>query len=283
MFRPTVVLLHSSASSGRQWERLSDALQVFFRVHAIDLHGHGAQSDWRGDPALTLAADAALVEALVAGDGGAHVVGHSYGAAVALKLATLRPDLVHSLVAYEPVVFRLLFDHDAGHPSAHDVMALADAIRACLAQDRGDEAALRFVDFWSGTGAWASMPANRQHAVATRMPAVLRHFDALFREPFARAQLHRLEMPMLFLAGAGTVAATRRIGELLRRLLPIARHDVLARMGHMGPVTHAAHVNRRIAEFLHGRRFLARPAARGGAADPLSGRTAGALPTLPLA
>lgn len=270
----TVVLLHSSASSGRQWERLIDTLQLAFDVHALDLHGHGTRPDWRGDPAQALAADAALVEAVIAGAGGAHVVGHSYGAAVALKLATLRPALVHSLVAYEPVVFRMLFDHDTGHPAARDVIAVAQTIRERLAQGEAPEAARRFVDFWSGSGAWEAMPTNRQQAVAARMPSVLRHFDALFGEPFESARLDELAMPMLFLTGAATVAATRRIGELLRHLLPAARHQVLPQMGHMGPITHPADVNRRIAAFLHSRRFLRRPVAHGRGASPLTGRTA---------
>lgn len=87
--------------------------------------------------------------------------------------------------------------------------------------------------------------------VATRMRAVLQHFEALLREPLQRAQLVRLAMPMLFMTGAHTVAVTRRLAELLRRGLPYAHHAVLQGMGHMGPITHAAEVNRWIVKFLH--------------------------------
>ncbi len=108
MHRPTVVLLHSSASSERQWERLAELLKPRFRVRAIELHGHGEQAAWHGDGPLTLADDAAIgVPELWEADG-AHIVGHSYGAAVALKVATTVPRLVHSLVAYEPVLFPYL-------------------------------------------------------------------------------------------------------------------------------------------------------------------------------
>jgi hypothetical protein len=37
---------------------------------------------------------------------------------------------------------------------------------------------------------------------------------------------------------------------LLRALLPFARHDSLAGVGHMGPITHAGEVNRRIVDFI---------------------------------
>ena len=39
--RPVVVLLHSSASSARQWDALAQALEPQFQVHAVDLFGHG--------------------------------------------------------------------------------------------------------------------------------------------------------------------------------------------------------------------------------------------------
>lgn len=249
--RPTVVLLHSSGSSARQWGDLSETLRSRFRVHAIELHGHGARPAWRGDSPPTLADEARLAEPLLAEAGGAHIVGHSYGAAVALKLASLYPSSVRSLVAYEPVLFRWLMDDTDDHRSAQEVVAVADSMRDRLARNEGHAAAQRFIDFWSGSGSWESLPDGRRNAIARCMPAVLQHFDALFREPLRRAQLARLGIPMLFMTGSHTLAATRQLAVLLRLALPDAHHEVLRGMGHMGPITHAATVNRRIAEFLH--------------------------------
>jgi pimeloyl-ACP methyl ester carboxylesterase len=262
--RPAVVLLHSSASSARQWESLVETLRPRFRVYPVELHGHGRQTEWRGDSPLTLADEAALAEPLLAEAGGAHVVGHSFGAAVALKLATLYPGRVRSLAAYEPVMFRWLIDDEAHHRPTPEIVAIADSIRDRL--ESGDEhsAAQRFVDFWSGTGSWESLPGGKRDSIATRMRAVLSHFDALFREPLQRAQLALLRMPMLFMTGAQTVDVTRRLGELLRRALHRADHEVLHGMGHMGPITHAAEVNRRIVEFLHAH------ALTGSVTEPLS-------------
>lgn len=256
--RETVVLLHSSASSSRQWSALAESLQSRFAVHVIDFHGHGEQPDWSGDRPLTLADEAALVEPLLRESGGAHVVGHSYGAAVALKVATLHPQLVRSVVAYEPVLFGWLMCASQCDPAVRKVVALVDSIRECLA--RGDEhaTAARFVGYWSGSGAWDSISGGRQQAVATRMRAVLLHFGAVFGESFQSEDIAALEMPMLFLKGEHTVESTRRIGALLRDARPDAEHQALAGMAHMGPITHVAEVNKSIRTFLLPRGHMGR-------------------------
>lgn len=249
--RPTVVLLHSSASSARQWDRLVETLAPHFRVRAIEFHGHGERTAWRGDAPLTLADEAALAAPLLEEAGGAHVVGHSYGAAVALKLTTMYPKLVRSLVAYEPVMFRWLIDDIAHQQPVQDLVAVADSMRDRIAAGQEHSAAQRFVNFWSGGGAWESLPNGKQTSIAARMRAVIHHFDALFSEPLQRSQLAFLRMPMMFISGTHTVAVTRRIAELLRLTLPHAQHEVLQAMGHMGPITHATEVNQRLVEFLH--------------------------------
>jgi pimeloyl-ACP methyl ester carboxylesterase len=104
----SVVTLHASASSARQWQPLAAALAPRFRVHAIDLHGHGERSPWRGARALSLADEAALVAPVLSREGDVHLVGHSYGGAVALKVASMYPQHVRSVTVYEPVMFRWL-------------------------------------------------------------------------------------------------------------------------------------------------------------------------------
>lgn len=248
---PTVVLLHSSGSSLKQWDALVSLLQSRFRLQSVDFHGHGATPTWPGESALRLEDDAALVAPLLAAaPGGAHLLGHSYGGAVALKLAHLHPRQVNSVAVYEPVLFRLLFDYNARHAPAREVIAAAARIHTNLVAGRIDRAAQHFVDYWSGEGTWEAMPSARRHTVIARMPALVPHFLALFNDTLARAELGRLPMPVLSLTGARTKASTRRIGELLRLAMPNASHEMLAGMGHMGPVTHAGAVAARLAGWL---------------------------------
>jgi pimeloyl-ACP methyl ester carboxylesterase len=248
--RETVVLLHSSAASARQWDALIAALSGRYLVRAIDLHGHGAGAAWHGRTPFTLADDAALVAPLLVDAGSAHLVGHSYGGAVALKLATQQPGRVKSIVAYEPVLFRTLFKEDSWGLPARDVRAIADLIRDCLRIGKPIEAGRRFVDFWSGRGGFDRMAPARLRAMAERLGTVLLHFEALLAEAPSTGELQRLAMPRLFVTGTRTVATTRRLGELLRQHVPSAAHESLPGSGHLGPITHAAAFNARVAAFL---------------------------------
>lgn len=247
--RPTLVLLHASASSARQWDALADSLRTQFEVHAIDLHGHGQ----RPAPAQALSVhdDAALARTLLARAGGGHVIGHSYGGAVAMHLAASTPDLVHSLALYEPVLFRLLADHDAGSYGAREVFELATFVWQQVAQGRPVPAAERFVDYWSGPQAWQRLPAERQQAVAARMPVIEQQFRSLVREPMPAAALARIAMPLLCLHGTRSTSAALQMAALLRALLPHGRHEALEGLGHMAPVTHALAVNDRLMRFLN--------------------------------
>lgn len=258
----SVVLLHASGSSARQWEALAPTLAPHFEVHAIDLHGHGTRPAWAGPAPMALADDAAPVDALIARRRGRlHLVGHSYGGAVALDIARRHPQRVASIVVYEPALLGALQADAGATPEARAVGATGAHVQAAVAARRADAAAARFVDFWSGTGSWARLPITRQAAIASRMASVAHQFDALFASPDPRAALAVLAPPTLVLTGARTVPAARRIAALLEAAWPHALHRTLADMGHMGPLTHADAVHRVISDFLLRQVDPVRPAA----------------------
>ncbi|MBL8347033.1 MAG: alpha/beta hydrolase [Rubrivivax sp.] len=268
--RPLVIALHASASSARQWRALAARLEpqgaaasrtvTGYRVIAVDLHDHGVGPAWTVGGAsrapLTLEDEAALVAPLLAeagrvsDGGGVHLVGHSYGGAVALKVACQHPQHVRSLVLYEPVAFRLLMDDPASHAETQEALAVTAQMQTRLERDDVAGAAQHFVDYWSGSGTWQAMPAGARAAVEAHMPIVMQHFGALFNERQQVAAVSRLAVPTLVLSGERTVATARRIAKRLRTLLANAVHEALPGLGHMGPVTHAEFVAERIAAHL---------------------------------
>ncbi|MGE2725608.1 alpha/beta hydrolase [Mycolicibacterium pulveris] len=100
--RPTdVLLIHGLTGHGQRWQTLATRHLAEFAVAAPDLIGHG-RSSWAAP--WTMEANVAALTALVEPDGPVVVVGHSFGAALALNLAAARPDLISALVLLDPAV-----------------------------------------------------------------------------------------------------------------------------------------------------------------------------------
>lgn len=102
---PVVLMIHGASANAREFTwTLAPRLETDLRVLMADRPGHGYSERFGG--ADTLAAQAGqmagALEQLAPGRK-ATVVGHSFGGAVALRLALDRPDLVSSLVLLAPV------------------------------------------------------------------------------------------------------------------------------------------------------------------------------------
>ena len=115
-----VIALHCSLGSGRQWTRLTAELGTSYRVIAPDISGYGSQLGWTDLP-MTLADEVAhLGAAIDRVEGPLHLVGHSYGGAIAFKIATASrfADRVRSLTLIEPVLPTLLRRKSRGPAAA---------------------------------------------------------------------------------------------------------------------------------------------------------------------
>ncbi len=246
-----IVCLHSSTGSGAQWRPLLQALAGRPNVLALDLYGHGRSPAWPADAPNTLDVDAEAVRArlhqLDDESGGTlrgvHLVGHSYGAAVALRLAMLlaqrQPQRVLSLTLYEPVVFGLLAEGTV-QPARHEIEDVARAVATLVKAGATTDAARIFVGYWGGPAAWGAMNEAQQASVRHRIATVPRHFDALFAARWHARDLQRLQaLPVLLMQGSRTRAPARHVVERLHALLPQAQGLTIEGAGHLGPMTHA--------------------------------------------
>jgi len=101
---PAVVFLHSLAGNTRQWEAQLRQVRKSGRGVAIDLRGHGGSerpSDAQYGIEVQVADVDAVVDALELER--LAVVGHSFGAGVALEYAAARPERVTHLVVADPI------------------------------------------------------------------------------------------------------------------------------------------------------------------------------------
>jgi len=237
-----VVALHCSGSSGRQWDPYAERLPAGLRLTAPDLLGSGREQAWTPGAPVTLEAEARRVLAAFPGDGApAHLIGHSYGGAVALEIALRWPEKVRTLTLYEPVRFALL-----RHAEAAGIRQLVIDAGTRIAQlaDSGrlHESAAMFVDYWSGRGTWDKLPAPRRQLFADRMRKVAAEFGALFSDDLPAEAYGQLSMPMRLIAGMRSPLPARKVVEQLAMRCRHAGVVHLAGLGHMGPVTDPARV-----------------------------------------
>jgi len=142
-----VVLVHGLSGSTRWWVRNTPALAARHRVYLVNLPGFGALHLHGPRFMLTEAADWLAEWMAAVGDGPWHLVGHSMGGYIAIRVAARQPELLRRLVLVSP----------AGVPTGRSVLGyglplLATSLAATpsflpvLALDAaGDAAAARVV------------------------------------------------------------------------------------------------------------------------------------------
>jgi pimeloyl-ACP methyl ester carboxylesterase len=248
---PAVVCFHSNASSSAQWRSLMDLLSGNYRVLAPDSYGSGRSPDWHSDREISLQDEVNLIEpVLVLANAPFCLVGHSYGAAVALMAALANPGRVRALAVYEPTLFSLVDTH---RPAPNGLDGIRNAVfAAAAALDVGDRdaAAGHFIDFWVGAGSWSATPAQRKPAIAESVANVRRWSHALFTEPTPAEAFAALDLPILYMLGGSSPEPAHSVARVLLPFLPGARVVEFAGLGHMAPVTHPEVINAEIAKFL---------------------------------
>lgn len=251
-----LVCLHSSSGSHAQWRGLTDALGGRCQTISPDLFGHGRSPDWPMGYANTLHVDAHGVSALMRAAAsslatrGIHLVGHSYGGAVAMQIALHHPRWVRSLTLYEPVPFGVMRSMAPADAALGEIEDIAHSVEAMVHRNELEGAARIFVGYWGGASAWEALGPAQRTAVAARIATVPRHFDALLRANWNPRVLSCLNMPILLIRGSNSRLPARRVSELLGHALPHIQRLEVAGAGHLGPMTHEPEVSARMLAFL---------------------------------
>jgi pimeloyl-ACP methyl ester carboxylesterase len=238
-----VVLIHCSASSARQWDPLVAEL-AGFQAMALDLYGHGKRQRWHGAGALSLAHEAAAIWNAVPAGEPFHLVGHSYGGAVALRFALSFPERLHSLTLIEPSCFHLLVDEIDSHAQAlAEIRSVAGAINCAVLSGDYRGGMQTFIDYWGGAGTWKRVAEERKAQFADLAVCVAQHFCSLLGETTPLAACMDIRVPTLVLCGTDSPAPSQLIARQIADTIPHAQRRMIAGVNHMSPITHPDKVN----------------------------------------
>lgn len=239
-----VLALHCSLAHSGAWSGLVDHLSGV-TVTATDQPGHGRAPDWDGITDLHGLTTRQSVEMADILSNGAPIdlVGHSFGATIALRMALERPDLVRSMVLIEPPLFAAA--RASGSAAFVPFRAAHLAVAQALHDGRAQDAAAMFHGQWGNGTAFADLPARQQrymvdriHFVVSQNPVLLEDEAGLLRH----LGLESMGIPVLMVEGASSPPIVKAVQDELGRRLPNVTRLAVPGAGHMVPITHPAAV-----------------------------------------
>ena len=211
-----------------------------------DLPGYGKSDALDGSPRLADIVDvlSSLFRKL---DQPAHLVGHSFGGAVALKAAQMLPDKILSLTVIEPASFHLLRDDRIAAPYLTEIEAVEQSMAGHITAGDQSEAMACFIDFWNGDGAWERTSEGLRQKLAAMAGQVMKDFQAIASEETQISDLGSLACPTLVMAGELSPNLTRYVVKCLAACLRNGRVEEIIDAGHMAPLTDPHEVDPMIA------------------------------------
>lgn len=260
-----VVFVHASASGIAQWRAYQQALSDRYVTAAVNLYGYGATTPWGRPYRQRLGDQAGLVGTVIQAIGRpTHVVGHSFGGAVALETARQCRDDVVSVAVYEPTVFWML--QTEAPECWEEISAMVRAVQTGVAAGDLRGAASGFVDYWAQGRQWERMSDRQRATAASAMASVAHEADALTSPPAdPDAWLADVPVPTLVMQAQDSPAPVREVARLLTEHGQRRLH-VIDSGGHMAPVTNPAGVLGVLQPFLDrhssSRRLVASTASR---------------------
>lgn len=204
------------------------------RYQLITYHKRGWLGSTHTPAPVTVSDHAADAAALLAHIGvrRAHIVGHSSGAAVAVQLAILRPEIVHTLALLELSLLSV--------PAAEGFLQKAGSAFEAYAAGRHETALAIFMSAVSGLD-WDACRRVLDSRVPGAVAAAIRDADTFFgielpalgAWTFGAAEAKHVAQPVLSVVGTDTEPLWIEIAMLLRAWLPQVEDCVIDGAGHL--------------------------------------------------
>lgn len=246
-----VVFIHGAVSDCRVWLEQFTAFAEDYRVISYSRRFHQPNNREENDSNYTRATHTAdLVGFLQALNiEKANLIGHSYGASIALSAALDHPELVGSLILGEPSPFPDLFQKEELSFLSEQKAGFEAAMK--LAQNGNEEAAVRhFLKVIVGIDALPLLPEERRSAVLANADTLLPMLRTYYDSAIDREQLNNLNIPTLLVTGELSPRIARLSNETINRNLPNSKIAILKCASHGLQIENSEGFNQLVSDFL---------------------------------
>ena len=236
-----VLAIHCTIAHAGAWRGVARLMEEETTLTAFDMLSHGRSPDWDEsgdfqDRITEIGADFLT--------GRMDVVGHSFGATVALRLAVAYPERIRSLTLIEPVLFAAAKGSGSFGPYRQ---VIAEYDRLIAAQSR-EEAAREFLRLWGAGGGLDDMPDGQRRYMIDRIHFIKASDAALFEDSAGLVpRLGQVTAPTLLVEGAERLPVTAAVIDRMARDIPDTVRVTVPGAGHMVPITHPGPVAAAIA------------------------------------
>lgn len=247
-----VIFIHGAVSDFRTWLEQIGVFSKNYRAISYSRRYHqpngsnGDQSDYSRD--LHAADLVGFIKALDLGK--AHLIGHSYGASIALMAALDYPELVGSLILGEPSPFPSLLNKDGIRLLSEQKAKFDESIR--LAEKGDEESAVReFLQAVVGVDVLGLLPDERRSVVLENADTLLPMLRNYYESPMLSGkQLKRINVPTLLVTGEFSPRIARVSNEMINRCLPNSKTVILQGASHGLQIENPEGFNRLTLNFL---------------------------------
>ncbi len=239
------LMVHCSLAHQGSWNGVISQLETIGQFICFDLPGHGKSGDWDDRGEFQTICTAMAIDFI---DTPIDIIGHSFGATVALRLAVKNPELVRSLTLIEPVYFAATQGTLAFEQHAAEFAPFVQAMQA----GEKETATREFIQIWGDGTPWENLPEPQKLSATKRIHLIAAHATAIFEDPagvLVSGRLEQLQQPVLLLEGSQSPPIIDTIQSRLSERLPKVTRHKIADASHMLPITHAVQVAEKIREF----------------------------------
>lgn len=229
---PEIVLIHGVGLRAEAWGAQIGALRG---AMAVDMPGHGQSARLKDSPQLANFADA-IAEIMTKPS---VVIGHSFGAMIALDLASRYPQLVKGVATLNAI-----FQRD--QQAKASVAARANSLDG---QTTADPSAT--LVRWFGDSPSPARDACRDWLCNVDAAGYRDAYRVFATEDGpSEKSLMALNCPALFITGENEPNSTPCMSQRMAELAALGRAEIVEGAAHMMPMTHAAEVNAVLDDFI---------------------------------
>lgn len=230
-----LALIHCGLGRASNWRPFLNALERPVSPLNIELPGHGLAEEYDtsrdfADQAVELALDEMPSDPVP-------LIGHSFGAVVALRIAVERPYRVSSLVLVEPPFFAAVRGRWAFERIERDLASFTKK----MAAGEHATAVKEFHRIWGDGTPWNDLTPDQRAYMVDRIALIPPGNTLLFDDRpgiLKPDRLEDLDMPVTFVDGGDSHPVIAEIISTIGDRIPDAEWVTVPNAGHMLPMTH---------------------------------------------